>query len=130
MYDADKIGVAVEHPPHVPGRLELSGKNAHGYTRAAGFAGRSVGDVLGSAETTLRQKVVELASLVADQMGEDLALELPLYVWAGRRGGQEELGRLGRVLGHVFWGADPDFLYLGRAAEKFNRRMKAPFGRG
>jgi hypothetical protein len=57
-------------------------------------------------------------------MGEHLPLELTFDVRARRGCGQEELGRLGRVLRHRSMVEVLESQYLGGSCEKFNKRMR------
>ena len=67
---------------------------------AALVAGRPIGDRLAAPEAAMGEQVVEVAGLVADQMGEHLALVPARQIGAGRGRGQVELRGITRMLGH------------------------------
>src|SRR5690606_26172355 len=81
--------------------LELLRQNAHGNTGTAGFAGGTIGDVLGTAEAALCQEVIEFGRLFPHEMREHLALELSRKIRAGRGGRQEKLRGVTRLLRHL-----------------------------
>ena len=124
VHGADQVGIALHHPLHVARRLELVGDDAHGNAGTAGLAGRPVGDVLRAAEAALRQQVVELRRLVADEVRKHLPFELPLDVGAGRRRREEELRRLCRMLRHRAVIRVHESRTLGRVGQNVNRRIE------
>ena len=97
---ADHVGVAREDAAQAARRAEFVDDHPHRDAGAAGFARRPVGDRLAAAEAAVGQQVVELARLLAHQMGEHLALLAARQIGAGRGRGEIELRRVARMTGH------------------------------
>src|SRR4029077_18472249 len=97
---ADHVGIALGDPAHVARWSKIGCYHAHRDAGAATFAGRAIGYRLASAETAMRQQIVEFARTLADQVSKYLALFLPFEIRAGRRSGQIELWCVARMLGH------------------------------
>ena len=100
LHLGDDIHVAAGDPAHAARRLKLLGKHAHRYAAAAALARRPVSDRLAAAEAALGKYVVEFAGTLADEVGKDLPFFLPAKIWAWRRRGKIELGRIARVLSY------------------------------
>jgi hypothetical protein len=96
----DNIGVAARDPALGAGRSERLDLYAHGDAGPAVLAGRPISDCLRTAETGLRQRVVERRRPQADEMGEHLSLRAPWQIGARRGGGEVELRRVARLFGH------------------------------
>ena len=100
VHAPDQVIILRPDAAHVARHLELSGKDANGYAGPAQFASRTIGNVLGTAEAALGQKIIDLVRFVADQMRKDFSLHLTLKIGTRRRSCQKELRRLLRLMGH------------------------------
>ena len=100
LHVADDVGVAIEDPPHAARRPELLRDDPHRDAAAATLAGGPVGDRLAAAKSALGEDIVKFAGALADQVRKNLTLLLAGEIGAGGGGGQVELRRIARVLGH------------------------------
>ena len=94
------IGIAAQDAAHALGGAEILGNDTNRDAGAAAFAGRPVGDRLASPEAALGEDIVELARPLANEVRKDLPLLLAGEIGARRRGGEIELRRVARMLGH------------------------------
>ena len=69
-------------------RAGIHGDHANRDAGATLIAGRPVGDRLAAPESAMGEQVVEIAGLVADEMGEHLALMPARQIGAGRGRGR------------------------------------------
>src|SRR3954454_19684011 len=94
------VGIARQNLAQVARGAEFVGDDTDGNAGAALIAGGAVGDRLAAPKTTMREQIVQLASLVAHQMREHFALMPARQIRARRGRRQIELRSVARVLGH------------------------------
>ena len=119
---ADDVGIAGQDLAEIARGPELVGDDADGNAGPALVAGRPIGDRLAAPETAMGQQVVEVAGLVADQMGEHLALVPARQIRAGRGRRQIELRGITRMLGHGMSSASEAAKQHDRASRRGGRR--------